>query len=206
MKFQHLILACAIAAFTLPACSSSDKDEDSESKKSEKEELSSDVITEEYCFVPKTEDEIKEAKEIQRQKKLEEKWVARAENVLDYFEIKANKVMAPYKNLEFGNMSMQEQKRISQEIQDIQQSFIKNYGAKLVEKANKIKEGYEKDCPDLETRSTVPDIGKSGSPAEDDGHRSPCSGRKRPHRFNQSLTRAASIRRHQSQMRTPQTH
>ena len=54
-----------------------------------------------------------------------------------------------YKNLEFGNMSMQEQKRISQEIQDIQQSFIKNYGAKLVEKANKIKEGYEKDCPDL---------------------------------------------------------
>ena len=149
MKFQHLILACAIAAFTLPACSSSDKDEDSESKKSEKEELSSDVITEEYCFVPKTEDEIKEAKEIQRQKKLEEKWVARAENVLDYFEIKANKVMAPYNNLEFGNMSMQEQKRISQEIQDIQQSFIKNYGAKLVEKANKIKEGYEKDCPDL---------------------------------------------------------
>lgn len=149
MKFQHLILACAVAAFTLPACSSSDKDEDSESKKSEKEELSSDVITEEYCFVPKTEDEIKEAKEIQRQKKLEEKWVARAENVIDYFERKANKIMAPYKNLEFGNMSMQEQKRISQEIQDIQQSFIKNYGTKLVEKANKIKEGYEKDCPDL---------------------------------------------------------
>lgn len=149
MKLQHLILACAIAAFTLPACSSSDKEDESDSKKAENEEFSSGVITEEYCFVPKTEDEIKEAKEIQRQKKLEEKWVARAENVLDYFNIKANKVMAPYKNLEFDNMSMQEQKRISQEILDIQQSFIKNYGAKLVEKANKIKEGYEKDCPDI---------------------------------------------------------
>ena len=149
MKFQHLILACAIAVFTLPACSSSDKNDDSDSKKSEKEELSSDVITEEYCFVPKTEDEIKEAKEIQRQKKLEEKWVARAENVLDFFNIKANKIMAPYRKLDFDNISTQEQTRISQEIQDAQQSFIKNYGTKLVEKANKIKEGYEKDCPDL---------------------------------------------------------
>lgn len=149
MKLQHLILACAIATLTLPACSSSDKEDESDSKKAENEEFSSDVITEEYCFVPKTEDEIKEAKEIQRQKKLEEKWVARAENVLDYFEIKANKVMAPYKNLELGKMSMEEQKRISQEIQDAQQSFIKNYGTKLVEKANKIKEGYEKDCPDI---------------------------------------------------------
>ena len=118
MKFQHLILACAIAVFTLPACSSSDKNDDSDSKKSEKEELSSDVITEEYCFVPKTEDEIKEAKEIQRQKKLEEKWVARAENVLDFFNIKANKIMAPYRKLDFDNISTQEQTRISQEIQD----------------------------------------------------------------------------------------
>lgn len=155
MKFQHLILACAIAAFTLPACSSSDKNDDSDSKKSEKEELSSDVITEEYCFVPKTEDEIKEAKEIQRQKKLEEKWVARAENVIDYFEIKANKVMAPYKNLDYSKLSTEEQNRISQEIQDIQQSFIKNYGAKLVEKANKIKEGYEKDCPDISPNEKI---------------------------------------------------
>lgn len=149
MKLQHLILACAIAAFTLPACSSSDKEDESDSKKAEKEELSSGVITEEYCFVPKTEDEIKEAKEIQRQKKLEEKWVARAENVLDYFNIKANKVLAPYRKLDFGSLPMQEQTRIAQEIQDAQNSLIKTIGPKFVEKAKKIQEGYEKDCPDI---------------------------------------------------------
>lgn len=143
MKFQHLILACAIAAFTLPACSSSDKNDDSDSKKSEKEELSSDVITEEYCFVPKTENDI------QQQKKLEGKWVARAENVLNYFETMANKVTEPYKNLELDEMSMEEQMKISQEIQDAQLSFIKNIGRKFVEKAKKIKEGYENECPDL---------------------------------------------------------
>lgn len=143
MKFQHLILACAIAAFTLPACSSSDKDGDT--NKTEKDSISSDddIITEEYCFVPKTENDI------QQQKKLEGKWVARAENVLNYFETMANKVMEPYKNLELGEMSMEEQMKISQEIQDAQQSFIKNIGRKFVEKAKKIKEGYENECPDL---------------------------------------------------------
>lgn len=147
MKINRLILAFAAAAvvFALPACS---KSEDSKSDSDAKEsKLSSDVITEEFCFVPSDADEKKEAAEFEKQKELSEKWEARAENVLDYFNRKVTKAMMPYRDLDPANLSAEEQQKISQEIQQAQTNLVNTYGSAIVEKAGKIEEGFKKECP-----------------------------------------------------------
>lgn len=83
------------------------------------------------------------------QEQYAEAWNAQVEAALDDFETKANAVMAPYKNLEFGTMTMQEQMKMQQEIQDVQQKFITEEGKVFVDKMTVIENGFKAQCPDV---------------------------------------------------------
>lgn len=87
------------------------------------------------------------------QEQYAEAWFKQAEAAFDDFEAKANAVMAPYKNLDLGTMSMQQQMQISQEIQDAQQKFITEEGKIFVDKMNVIEKGFKAQCPDINANS-----------------------------------------------------
>lgn len=140
--YINAILALAMT-LGMASCS---KDSDEADDEKEKTEKKSEFITEEYCFVPKTAEEKAEAKEYAKQKKAAEKWEARAENVMDYFNQKYYKAMRPFMEADSSPMTTEMQEKA----QKAQTEFIEKYGPAVVEKGNKIEEGFKKECPDIQ--------------------------------------------------------
>lgn len=84
------------------------------------------------------------------QEQYAESWDKQAEAAIHEFQAAVDQAMAKYRNLDPAKMSMEEQMKISQEIQDVKKKVILEDGAVFVKKMNIIKDGLEKQCPDVQ--------------------------------------------------------
>ncbi len=145
---KYLVSVLAMA-MTLSFAACNNDASEAEGASGEEIESSEKYITEEYCFVPKTAEEKKEAKELAKQKKLAKKWEARAENVLEFINLQVAKAFKPFKDADMSNLSISEQQDMQAKMKDAEQNLVKTYGSRFVEKVQKIEDGYNKECPDL---------------------------------------------------------
>lgn len=143
-KYITAILGIAVA-MNFASCSK----EESEDKNKEEEKVeTSEYITEEYCYIPSTKEEKEETKEYAKQKKLAEKWEARAENLMDYFNMKVAKIYKPFKNLDYTKMGMDDQMKVQKQMEEAQKNLVNTVGPVFVKKMKKIEDGFNKECPD----------------------------------------------------------
>ena len=137
----------AVISTVFAACDHSVGTDAKDAPNTETETKDEDRYDKEYCMVMTSEQDKKDFAEFKKQKAKAEKWERRAEDLNEVFNLLVNRSFAKYKDLDPSKLSTEEQTKIQEEMQTAQETLVKTYGKEFIEKATKIHDGFNKECP-----------------------------------------------------------